>query len=96
MSDLKTCRFCHLSNYDHKHPNAKSAWVRTGTRHNAHLTCGVEKQGAAFIRKLMTHQIEALPFMELRDLDMVAMVREELACRAQMHPQAQASRNAIR
>lgn len=81
MDDLKTCRFCKESNYDYHHPAVHSAWIKYGTRANAHLKCAVEKQGEAFIRKLPTWKIERLPALELQQLGMVEVVRDELGKR---------------
>jgi hypothetical protein len=78
MMDLKTCRFCGESNYEWNHPAANSAWVKYGTRANAHLQCALLKQGEAFLRKLITHQLELLPFLELQKLGMLEVVRDEL------------------
>lgn len=78
MSDLKTCRFCGMSNYEHNHPAERSAWIRYGTRANAHLKCAVDRKGEAFIRALPTHTLECLPIFEMRDLGMFQIMIDEL------------------
>ena len=79
--DLKTCRFCGMSNYERNHPAAKSAFVKYGPRHSAHLKCAIERKGEVFIRELPTYCLESLPALELSDLGMIGVVRDELAKR---------------
>lgn len=76
--DLKTCRFCSMSNFEHKHPAAKSAWVRYGPRHSAHLKCLIEKKGADALRTLPLPQLQNLPGLEIRELGMEPALRQEL------------------
>lgn len=76
--DLKTCRFCGMSNFEHRHPAAHSAWVKYGIRANAHLQCAVAKQGESFIRKLATHKLLSLPVLEIKDLGMHTVYLDEL------------------
>ena len=72
--ELRTCRFCGMSNYEHKHPAAKSVWIKYGLRHSAHLKCLIERKGEAAIRALPTHILEGLPVFELRDLGRMDIV----------------------
>jgi hypothetical protein len=73
-----------MSNYEHNHPAARSAWVKYGPRHSAHLQCAIEKQGDAFIRNLPDHRLEALPFFEIRALGMEHVMREEITKRPRL------------
>ena len=82
--DLKTCRFCGMSNYEHRHPAAASAWVRYGTRANSHLQCAVAKKGEKFVRDLPTYKLAALPVLELKDLGMFGVLLDELRKRQVM------------
>lgn len=81
MSDLKTCRFCHMSNYDYDHPAANSAWVRISTRHNVHLKCAVEKQGFEFFDRLPLHKLDHLPFFEIKALGAEEIFRATMKCK---------------
>lgn len=75
---MKTCRFCKMSNYDYNHPAAKSAWVKYSVRHSAHLKCALEAKGPEFFSRLTASQLEALPYMEVRDLGMEVPFLEEI------------------
>lgn len=86
MDLLRTCRFCQMSNYDYRHPAVHSAWVRYGVRANAHLQCAVARQGEAFLRKLPTYKLKALPILELKDLGMLGVLRDELQKRGELEP----------
>jgi hypothetical protein len=80
-AQLKTCRFCGNTNYDYKHAAVKSAWIKYGTRHSAHLQC-IAAARPEFVRDLTTWQIEQLPFMEIQALGLEPIVRDELGKRA--------------
>jgi hypothetical protein len=81
--NLTTCRFCGMSNYEHNHPAAKSAWVRYGPRHSTHLKCAIEKLGASFFERLPLNRLEHLPFFEIKDLGMEQAFRAELERRGE-------------
>ncbi len=86
---LKTCRFCSMSNYEHNHPAAKSAWIRYSSRHSAHLKCLVEKGGEARFRALPTHILVELPFFQIRELGMEPALMDELHKRGYYKPKTE-------
>jgi hypothetical protein len=79
--DIRTCRHCGASNYEHNHPADGSAWVKTGPRHSVHLKCALAKKGAAFFAQLPTHRLAQLPIFEIQDLGFGDAFRAELAKR---------------
>ena len=81
MIDLKTCRFCGFSNFEHNHPNANSAWIKYAPRCNAHLKCLVGRKGERALRMLPDCILKSLPFLELTDLGLLDYVHQELARR---------------
>lgn len=87
---LKTCRFCHHSNFDYNHPDRDSHWICYASRCNAHLSCMLRSKGIDFVLSLPTHKLESFPFFEVTKLGFASLLRDELAKRATMHPQVQA------
>jgi hypothetical protein len=90
VSDLKTCRFCGMSNYEHKHPMAKSMFIKYGPRHHAHLAC-LRKAFTddALQEKLLhvpLHVINSIPYFEARDLGILPMLRSILGHELEASP----------
>lgn len=71
---IKTCRFCGFSNFDYTHTHAKSALVKYGPRHYAHLACMPRDRVLALPR----HKLEQLPALELRALGLYDEVTAKL------------------
>lgn len=75
---LKTCRFCTKTNFDHDHAAARSAWIKYGPRHSAHLACILKARGVALFADLPTHRLAGLPLFEIRDLKLETEFRAEI------------------
>lgn len=81
MTDLMTCRYCHMSNFEWHHPAAKSAFVKIGPRHSAHLYCLAKNRKGSFLKTLPTYRLEGLPFFEIQALGLEQELRDEIARR---------------
>lgn len=70
-----TCRFCHLSSVEPG--GSKSAVVRYGIRHYAHLAC-LQAKGKLdeALRGMTTWALGQLPAFELKDLGKMEFVRD--------------------
>jgi hypothetical protein len=73
MSDLQTCRFCKLTNFDSIEP-----LVKYSVRHHAHLSCGLNKFGAGFLDSLSIPQLEQLGWKVLSQYHLLENVRERV------------------
>ena len=54
---MNTCRFCKLANFEHS-----EALMKYGVRHYAHMSCGLNKFGAEFLKMIPAHQIGLIPY----------------------------------
>ena len=71
---MSTCRFCK----DYRESRETGPLVRYGTRHYAHLRCGIEKRGSLFLGGVPQYQLEQLPYFLLKDLGMLDYVQETI------------------
>ena len=74
MRHLQTCRFCKLSNFE-----SPEALVKYGPRHNAHLSCGLNKFGEPFLDRLSLTALQQLPALVLDRYHLLGAVRQRLA-----------------
>ena len=73
---MNSCRLCKLAEYQ----TPLEKLVKYSVRHNAHLSCALEKWGVTFLDRLHGHQIEQLPFMVLNRFEgALAYAQQRLA-----------------
>lgn len=55
--DYNHCRICKLSNLDHIEP-----LVKYGVRHYSHWTCGLNRWGVEFLKKMPRMYLRDIPY----------------------------------